>query len=299
MADSPSPTEIGVLIINPNTSEHMTDALKPLVQNLGYNHVSAADGPRNPPQSETRRLTTFHDQVAYTFFTCPEPGIPSINSPDDAAASAEHCLPHLIPLLPHHDSFLVACYSQHPLVSILKSECDKLAAAATKKGYGAQKHVLGIFEASVTTSLTLLAGSGTGHMFGIVSTGKIWEEALKTAVEEFLNVKTHHRDGGGKFLGCETTGLSAVELHDLPSEEVRAKMVHATEKLARWGCQEEAYKRKLAVVCLGCAGMVGLEQAVREGCVNVMGDVEGRKVRIVDGVKAGVGMLIALVRGDF
>ena len=136
-------------------------------------------------------------------------------------------------------------------------------------------------------------------MFGIVSTGKIWEEALKSAVDEFLNMKTHYLGGGGKFAGCETTGLSAVELHDLPGEEVRAKMVRATEQLARWGCQEEAYKRKLAVVCLGCAGMVGLEEAVREGCVNVMGEVEGRKVSIVDGVKAGVGMLITLVRGAF
>lgn len=193
----------------------------------------------------------------------------------------------------------MACYSQHPLVPILTSECDKLAAAATLGGSGARKHVLGIFEASVTTSLSLLAGAASGRMFGIVSTGKVWEVALKTAVEDFLNMKTHHRDGGGKFLGCETTGLSAVELHDLPATEVRAKMVHATEKLARWGCQEEAYKRKLAVVCLGCAGMVGLEEAVREGCVNVMGEVEGKQVRIVDGVKAGVGMLIALARGDF
>lgn len=235
----------------------------------------------------------------YDFFTCPKPGIASINSPDDAAASAEHCLPHLLPLLPHHDAFLVACYSQHPLVPILKSECEKLILAATKDGASTAKHVLGIFEASVTTSLTLLAGAMPGHMFGIVSTGKIWEEALKVAVEEFLNIKTHYRDGGGKFLGCETTGLSAVELHDLPASEVRAKMVSATEKLARWGCQEVAYKRKLVVVCLGCAGMVGLEEAVREGCVNVMGEAEGRKVRIVDGVKAGVGMLIALTRGGF
>ena len=40
MADPPSETQIRLLIINPNTSEHMTDALKPLVQNLGYNKVS-------------------------------------------------------------------------------------------------------------------------------------------------------------------------------------------------------------------------------------------------------------------
>ena len=61
-------------------------------------------------------------------------------------------------------------------------------------------------------------------------------------------------------------------------------------------CQEAACKGKLAVVCLGCAGMVGLEEAVRGGA-------EGKKVRImdavVDGVKAGVGMLMALARGTF
>ena len=87
-----------------------------------------------------------------------------------------------------------------------------------------------------------------------------------------------------------------VELHDLPAAEVRGEMVQAMEKPARWGCQEEACKRKLAIVCLGCAGMVGLEEAVR-------GDVEGKKVRtvdgVVDGVKAGVDTLIALARGTF
>jgi hypothetical protein len=36
--------EVRILIINPNTSEHMTDALKPLVQKLGYNHVSFVYG---------------------------------------------------------------------------------------------------------------------------------------------------------------------------------------------------------------------------------------------------------------
>jgi hypothetical protein len=43
MADS-SITQVRILVINPNTSEHMTDALKPLVQKLGYNHVSSVHG---------------------------------------------------------------------------------------------------------------------------------------------------------------------------------------------------------------------------------------------------------------
>ena len=137
------------------------------------------------------------------------------------------------------------------------------------------------------------------HKFGIVSTEKVWATALPAAVDSFLNSQSHYRSGGGKFLCCETTGLSAVELEEMPKEEVRRCMVEATERLARWGEQSEHYGRKLGVVCLGCAGMVGLEEAVRQGCVNVMGAVEGGKVRIVDGVKAGVGQLVAMARGGF
>lgn len=182
---------------------------------------------------------------------------------------------------------------------ILKYECDKLVSAATNDGSGARKNVTGIFEASVVASLNLLAGAPVSDKFGIVSTGQVWEDALTLAVEEFLNIKSHERTGGGKFMAVETTGLSAIELHDLPGEEVRRKMVQATERLARWTCQEKAYNRKLSAVCLGCAGMVGLEDAVRQGCVNVMGETEGKKVRIVDGVKAGVGLLVAMARGGF
>ena len=38
--------------------------------------------------------------------------------------------------------------------------------------------------------------------------------------------------------------------------------------------------------------MVGLENAVREACVEELGEDQGHGVRIVDGVKAGVGVLV-------
>jgi hypothetical protein len=58
MADPPSETRIRLLIINPNTSEHMTDALKPLVQNLGYNKVSRTTPSANYfLQLEAHKLT--------------------------------------------------------------------------------------------------------------------------------------------------------------------------------------------------------------------------------------------------
>ncbi|KAJ9602273.1 dal80p-controlled protein [Cladophialophora chaetospira] len=287
MTTPESTTPVRILIINPNTSQHMTDALQPVVDSLGF------------------------PSVQYTFFTSPSPGIPSINSPADAAESAKICLPHLIPLLAHHDGFLVACYSQHPLVSRLKNECAKLKREATVGGGGVRKYVTGIFEASVLASLALIdadttdveevaagEGEGTGSpgsTFGIVSTGKVWEEALRLAVEDFIGVPTTTRS---RFVGCETTGLNASELHDLDPEEVRAKMMDATKRLLKRGTTR-AQSSRVQAICLGCAGMVGLDEAVRTACVEVLGEERGKGVYIVDGVKAGVGQLYGLARGGF
>lgn len=117
----------------------------------------------------------------------------------------------------------------------------------------------------------------------------MWEEALESAAHEFLGAERSRR-----FAACETTGLNAVELHDLPGEEVRAKMMAATARLLRRGKELE-----VKAICLGCAGMVGLDDAVRTACVEELGETGGSQVRIVDGVKAGVGMLYGLARGGF
>ncbi|KAK6380156.1 Protein dcg1 [Exophiala oligosperma] len=275
---------VRILVINPNTSTHMTDALRPVLEDLQM------------------------PSVQYTFFTSPTPGIPSINSPEDAAESAEICLPSLIPLLPHHDAFLVACYSRHPLVTQLKRECKKLSRAATagSEGRGANKHVTGIFESSVLSSLALI-DDAEGEGFGIVSTGKVWEKALQSAVGGFLG---ESGDGDGnpteksRFYGCETTGLNASELHDLPADQVRGKMMEATKRVLRRGQQQHASeeiksKSKVKAICLGCAGMVGLEDAVRQACVEELGHEEAKDVCIVDGVKAGVALLCSLARTGF
>lgn len=230
-------------------------------------------------------------QVDFSFFTSLTPGVPSINSPSDAAESAKICLPHVLPLIPHHDAFLVACYSQHPLVGMLRSECAKFAATVVSEGQDARKYVNGIFEASVTTSLSLLSEE---QKFGIVSTGKVWEDALTEAVYDFVG--TRH-GGSDKYVGCETTGLNATQLHDLPLEQVRAKMMAATKRLLQRGCHNSV--NNVRVICLGCAGMVGLDEAVRQACTEVLGDDGAKYVSIVDGVKAGVGNLIALVVGGF
>lgn len=216
------------------------------------------------------------------------------------------------------------------MVGKLRSECAKLAAAATSQtSEGGKvlttKYVNGIFEASITASLSLISGT---QKFGIVSTGKVWEDALTEALHEFFGIlgrssggpaagrdSDARHPGSDKFIGCETTGLTAVELHDLPAAEVRAKMTAATKRLLSLSpaaqqpgtetggvaaaAAGEGDGGQVRAICLGCAGMVGLDEAVRQACIDVLGPETGRLVCIVDGVKAGVASLVGLAGAGF
>ncbi|KAL0263668.1 hypothetical protein SLS55_002649 [Diplodia seriata] len=213
--------------------------------------------------------------TTYTFFTAPS-GPPSINNERDAADSTTHCFPALRPLLAAHDAFLVACYSPHPLVAALKAELAVLDSST--------KPVTGIFEASVATALQIVSSSPPREKFGIVSTGKVWEEILGRAVARLLGVEA----GGKRFAGTQTTGLMATELHEVEAEEVRRRMVQATRRLVGRG--------DVGAVCLGCAGMAGMDEMVREACVEELGEEEGRRVVVVDGVQAGVAWLEGMMR---
>lgn len=251
-----------ILLINPNTTVSITESLRPVAE----------------------RVLAAHLNVSCDFFTAPT-GIASIDGPADAEASAAHCWPALRALVPAYDAFLVSCYSQHPLVSMLCAEIAQIAARERNEGTERrQRRVTGILEASVGVSLGLL---GAGQAFGIVSTGKVWEDELARAVFAFLGVPATER-----FAGCETTGLSAKMLHEMPAAEVRTRMAEAAARLVR--------KRDgVSVICLGCAGMVGLEDAVREGVVSAFGAEAGEEVTVVDGVIAGIDWLVGACRAAF
>jgi Asp/Glu/hydantoin racemase len=159
--------------------------------------------------------------------------------------------------------------------------------------------VTGIFEGSVTASLSLISAFDFLKMgeldkkeveesFGIVTTGSAWKAELTKAVTQMLG--TH---GSSRFAGVETTGLTAGELHTTPAEEVKQRIINATQKLLR----ESAVP--VGAICMGCAGMAGMEEAVREGCVRAYGDIKGHQVRIVDGVVAGAGTLVTSCKAGF
>lgn len=148
------------------------------------------------------------------------------------------------------------------------------------------KPVTGIFEASVATSLQLI---GRDELFGIVSTGKVWERSLSDAVVTLLG--TGDVGSSNRFAGVETTGLNATELHDAPADEVRQKMKAAVKRLIG--------RARVGAICLGCAGMAGMDQMVREACVEALGEQQGRRLRVVDGVQAGVGWLEGTIRAGY
>jgi Asp/Glu/hydantoin racemase len=156
--------------------------------------------------------------------------------------------------------------------------------------------VVGIFEASISTSLSLLSaprlveGELRYQKCGIVTTGQYWEKVLTDGVVDLLGFE--NSEAGARtckrFKGVESTGLTAVELHTADPEEVRSRMMAATRRLVKDG--------DVRVVCLGCAGMAGMDAMVREACVQELGEVEGGRVRIVDGVKAAIALADGLAR---
>lgn len=228
---------ISILIINPNSNESMTASLLPHLASL-----------RQP-------------SVEYTFFTAPAPSPASIDTPADAVISADVCLEHLLPLLPDHDGFVIACYSEHPLVQQLQ------------RAAGRRKPVVGIFEASVAQALLLLAGPGV--RFGIVTTGREWEGVLERAVARFLG-------GAERCAGVCGVGVSAGGLEG-GGVVVEAGVKEAVGRLVRMG--------DVGVVCLGCAGMAGMGEMVKAAAREA-----GAEVFVVDGVRAAALQVVGLVK---
>lgn len=141
------------------------------------------------------------------------------------------------------------------------------------------------------------------HKFGIVSTGSQWEQILSEAVSTILGSsgssssnETSSPYSTTRYAGCQTTGLNADELHTTPPAEVRLRMKNATKKLLRNGNAGGGGGGAVKAIALGCAGMAGMDAIVREACVEELGEREGRGVKIVDGVVAGVVFLEGALR---
>lgn len=273
-----------ILVINPNVSKQMTEALKPIIERLDFHDVEW-DYYTSPKEIH------YHDSHN------PPMAIESINNAVDSAKTAWICRDTL-GKVPDYDAFLVACYSAHPLVGMIQK---KIKEYEQKYPSTRHKYVTGILEASITTSLSLTsafnitavmyAREQVEDTFGIVTTGSAWKEELTNAITEMLVGK--NQQPPACFAGVETTGLSAIELHRTDPEEVKERIREATTRLLR---NSPTF---VGAVCLGCAGMAGMEEAVRDGCVYAYGEEDGRRVRIVDGLVAAAGQLVNYCRQGY
>ncbi|EEB05044.2 hydantoin racemase family protein [Schizosaccharomyces japonicus yFS275] len=208
-----------ILVINPNCTESMTNCMRDTLSKC-----SPAD-------------------TVIDYYTCPPEGPASIESVTDAIRSANVVmsnLPEPKELERKYSAFLVACYSDHPLVHSLR-EC-------------VHQPVLGIMQASILTALSV------GHRIGIVTTTKRYDNLLTDGVRAMGIDNT-------VFVGVETTGLTPLELESKSREVVEESLAQCAKRLVQDGGAD--------VVCLGCAGMANMGDIVRKAVGDNVSVIDG------------------------
>lgn len=135
--------------------------------------------------------------------------------------------------------------------------------------------------------------------FAIITTAAIWGPVLRNAVRSADPEMLGPERASSLFAGVQTVGLNAGDLHGGPQQEgeVERRVREAVRKLVE---AEEEKGGEVGVIVLGCAGMVGMERWVREEWAGLKnGGRVCEEGKVVDGVKAGVGILQGLLRGRF
>lgn len=203
---------IRILLINPNSTSTMTTSCLDTV------------GPSLP------------DNVIVEGFTAPKPAPTAIESQVDNVLSSAAAFRAIVERESQHphDAILVACYSNHHLIRMLKEEFDV--------------PVIGIMEASLFAAKTL------GSRIGIVAT------AGRSAIAHWDSVRRYgFADSCAGIRACE---LGVLDLERLPREQVLTRMADVAKQLVEVDGAD--------VLALGCAGMTEMKEAVEEA-VGAMG----------------------------
>ena len=199
------PRKIRVLVANPNATPSMTENCIRMV------------APTLPPDVEA------------VPFTAPKPAPLAIEGNFDSIMSGAAAMRALIPLQARegYDAILVACYSDHSLIRMLREEFDV--------------PVIGIMEASLFAARTL------GARFGIVATS-----ARSKVMHED---SSRHYGMDGFCAGVGSCNLGVLDLERRPRAEVLKIMQDVAVDLVTRGAE---------ALTLGCAGMSDMKAAVEE-----------------------------------
>lgn len=203
-ASTNSSKKIRILLINPNATPSMTANCITMVQ------------------------PTLPADVEVIPFTAPHPAPTAIEGQVDNILSAAAAFRALVPLQQqeHYDAFLVACYSDHALIKMLREEFEAPC--------------IGIMEASLLYAKTL------GSRVGIVATSK------RSALAQPASAQSY----GVTLAGSRACELGVLELERLPREKVLQRMKDTAVALVE---QDRA-----DVLTLGCAGMTDMKAAVEQ-----------------------------------
>ncbi|KAK8071436.1 hypothetical protein PG997_011639 [Apiospora hydei] len=125
-----------------------------------------------------------------------------------------------------------------------------------------------------------LTSRARGERWGIVTTGKFWEEHLSSGVAQYLR-GAHSLGPGSTFAGVESTGLNASDFHHgVDPAVITTKIQEATLRLLDKG---------VSCIVMGCAGMAGLEATIRSAATERNGERWAYEtLHVVDGVRAGL-----------
>jgi Asp/Glu/hydantoin racemase len=192
-----------ILLINPNSTKSMTDKCIEMV------------------------APTLPSDVQVDGFTSPIPAPTAVEGALDAVLSTAAAIRAVLPIADRYDAFLVACYSDHPLIKALREELSA--------------PVVGIMEASLFAARTL------GGRFGIVVTSS------RSAVMHTDSIRNYGLEGFS--VGVQSCGLGVLGLEQKGEEVVLNAMCDAAKELVKRGAD---------TVTLGCAGMTKLKEAVEE-----------------------------------
>lgn len=205
---------IRVLLCNPNATEFMTNACLDMVK------------------------STLPADVTVHGFTAPKPAPSAVEGNFDNIMSAAAAARAIIPIADQYDAFLVACYSDHALIRMLREELAQ--------------PVVGIMEASLLAARTL------GSRFGIIATSGRSKYMQEDSVR--------HYGLEGFCAGVRSCNLGVLELESKPEKEVLSIMCDVGKKLVEDGAD---------VLTLGCAGMTNMKKAVEEAVGDDVQVVDG------------------------
>ncbi|TID23250.1 hypothetical protein CANINC_003182 [Pichia inconspicua] len=215
------------------------------------------------PEIEALKLSSLVHVSYYTASdTSYPPAPPSINNQDDAVISSEAVIADLQKNYPVHltefDGYLIACYSDHPLVYKLRDIVSEKAV------------VMGIFQASMLYALQHSTPTGKA---AILTSNNEWRPILDMAISNFCgyedDVFPHY-----KFERTHAAGVPVLELHSPKSYSIIQRRV---DFMTMFG---------IKVILLGCAGLSCWTKQLKHDFPNV---------KFVDSVTVGIELLISFI----